>query len=83
MGPVLITMIVDSDGRTIVDSLDFSKLETYRKKAPDNELKAKSFQDLENEIKRVFETMPRWKPGVQEGRPVRVKYKMPYKLSYE
>ena len=32
------------------------------------------FQD---EARRVLNSMPKWKPGVQFGRPVRVKYTMP------
>jgi protein TonB len=33
--------------------------------------------DIDSEAVRVVRQMPRWNPGVQFGRPVRVRYKMP------
>lgn len=33
--------------------------------------------DLDKEVVRVIKTMPRWKPGMQGGRPVPVFFKMP------
>ena len=32
---------------------------------------------LDKEAVRVLRTMPRWKPGIQKGAPVRVKYTVP------
>jgi antitoxin component YwqK of YwqJK toxin-antitoxin module len=39
-------------------------------------------QSLEEESIRVLKMMPKWKPGIQDGKPVRVYYNMPivYKL---
>ena len=32
---------------------------------------------LDNEAVRVIQAMPKWKPGKQDGKPVRVKYALP------
>jgi protein TonB len=32
---------------------------------------------LDKEAERVIKTMPKWKPGKQRGKPVRVKYTIP------
>ena len=32
---------------------------------------------LDKEALRVIGTMPKWKPGMQRGKPVRVKYTVP------
>jgi protein TonB len=32
---------------------------------------------LDKEALRVISTMPRWKPGMQRGKPVRVRYTVP------
>ena len=34
-------------------------------------------EDLTKEAKRVVQSMPKWKPGKQRGKPVRVKYVLP------
>lgn len=33
--------------------------------------------DLDGEAIRVISIMPKWKPGMQKGQPVRVKYTVP------
>lgn len=38
-------------------------------------------QGLDNEAIRVIQAMPRWTPGYQGGRPVRVRYVMPIKFN--
>ena len=37
---------------------------------------------LDKEALRVIGTMPKWKPGMQRGKPVRVKYTVPVTVSY-
>jgi protein TonB len=32
------------------------------------------------EAKRVLENSPKWKPGIQNGRPVRVQYNLPISI---
>ena len=82
LGKVLITMIVEADGKVTVDSLDFSKMNYYGKKADDT-LKAEAREDVESEIRKMFGNMPSWKPGSINGRPIRVKYNLPYNLGLE
>jgi TonB family protein len=35
---------------------------------------------LDNEAKRVIALMPKWTPGIQEGKPVRVQYRLPIRF---
>ena len=37
---------------------------------------------LDNETKRVISSMPKWNPGTQDGKPVRVKYQIPLTFSF-
>ena len=39
-----------------------------------------SHEDLDNEAKRVVESMPKWNPGKQEGIPVNVRFTLPIKF---
>ncbi|MBO4453527.1 MAG: energy transducer TonB [Paludibacteraceae bacterium] len=60
-GRVLCQFIVNSDGR-IVDV---------------HVVKSSGNASLDHEALRVIHKMPRWKPGIQKGKPVRVKYTVP------
>lgn len=33
--------------------------------------------EIDNEAIRIIKAMPRWKPGLQDGNPVSVKYRLP------
>jgi protein TonB len=35
------------------------------------------YPSLDKEALRVVKSMPNWKPGMQNGKPVRVKYNLP------
>ena len=37
-------------------------------------------EDIDAEAIRVLKAMPKWKPGMQDGKPVRVQYVMPFKF---
>ena len=37
-------------------------------------------EDIDAEAIRVLKSMPKWKPGMQDGEPVRVQYTMPFKF---
>ena len=39
------------------------------------------FPDLDNEAMRVVKMMPKWKPGKQQGKPVRCMYNIPIRFS--
>ena len=38
---------------------------------------------LDNEAIRVIRSMPKWKPGKQRGKPIRVKYTLPVNFRLE
>lgn len=40
-------------------------------------------KEYDDEVIKVIEQMPKWKPGIINGNPVRVKMKMPVKFGYE
>jgi TonB family protein len=37
-------------------------------------------EEMDNEVIRVIKLMPKWKPGIQDGEPVRVLYSMPIRF---
>jgi len=39
--------------------------------------------DIDTEAIRVMYYMPKWKPGMQEGKPVRVRYTLPLKFAFK
>jgi protein TonB len=41
----------------------------------------KVFPSLDSEAVRVVKTMPKWKPGKEKGRPVRVNFTLPVVFS--
>ena len=64
---VMVKFVVEADGSV-------TEVETVKPEP--------SKQDLNDEAVRVVKGMPKWKPGTQDGKPVRVKYILPvtYKL---
>ena len=40
-------------------------------------------ESLDNEALRVLKTMPKWEPGTQKGKPVRVQYNLPIKFKLD
>lgn len=48
----------------------------------DVEIVSKFSDKADEEVLRVMKLMPKWKPGMQNGRPVRVKYTMPIPLPF-
>lgn len=43
----------------------------------------KAVPELDSEAVRVIENMPKWKPGRQQGKPVRVSYQIPIRFSIQ
>ncbi|MEQ1734493.1 MAG: energy transducer TonB [Bacteroidia bacterium] len=64
--PVFLTFVVETDG-----SISNVKLLGGVKGAP----------DLAQEAMRVVKAMPNWKPGKQNGKPVRVQFNLPVAFS--
>jgi protein TonB len=60
-GRVLVQFVVNSDGSIQDVEVVRSSGDVY----------------LDNEAVRVVESMPEWKPGMQKGKTVRVKYRLP------
>lgn len=60
-GRVTVSFVVNKDG-TVVDP---------------EVMKSSNFASLDKEALRVVKAMPKWNPGKQRGKPVRVKYSVP------
>lgn len=82
MGQTIVKFIVEKDGTVKVDSLNNSKMFFQRKNVKE-ELKNTAIKEIEIEIIRVFESMPKWKPGIQNGKNVRVFFTTPYNMYFE
>jgi hypothetical protein len=37
-------------------------------------------KDIDERVKKIISEMPKWKPGLYNGRPVNVKYNIPFKF---
>ncbi len=83
-GRVITTFIVEADG-TISHVQPVQSLVHFKNKKKLLEKSGMSEQELTNlygnqfqdEAKRVISSMPKWTPGHQAGKPVRVKYTCP------
>lgn len=83
VGKVMTSFIVETDGSIVLDSLDTSQLSFKRKKQPTEEEKQAVITDVAQAVTYFIEAMPKWKPGTQDGRNVRVKYHLPFNLALE
>ncbi|WP_207504250.1 energy transducer TonB [Telluribacter humicola] len=81
-GKVTINFIIDQNGKVVADSLNFEKMSFYSEKAVET-LKAQAKADLTAMIESLFAKMPDWKPGTQNGKPVRVKYTIPINIGFD
>ena len=83
-GKVLMTFVVDKDGsltqitplRTAVHFFDVKKL-SEKTGINEQELINHYGQLFQEEGIRILAAMPKWKPGMLNGEPVRVKYTLP------
>lgn len=83
-GKVLTVFVVEADG-SISHVQPVQSLVHFRNKAKLLEKSGMNEQELTNlygnqfqdEAKRVISTMPKWAPGSQSGKPIRVKYSCP------
>lgn len=83
-GRVIVVFVVDTDGSIVhvhpVESLvHFLDKEKALKATgmSENEMTNHFGNLFQDEAKRVLSTMPNWKPGIQFGRPVRVRFTVP------
>lgn len=73
-------MVVDMDGNVTIKGKKVNKVEMNGKKYKVDKRQV-TYQNarimLEKEAIRVLEIMPMWNPGIQKGKPVRVRYNIP------
>lgn len=83
-GRVIVVFVVDTDGSIVhvhpvesqVHFLDKEK--ALQATGMSEEEMTNYFGNMfQDEARRVLSSMPKWKPGIQFGRPVRVKYTVP------
>ena len=83
-GCVLVSFIVEKDGTVsnakVVKSNRYTLVEIEKDGAVVKKLETSEgpvIHELEAEALRVVQSMPKWTPGKQKGKPVRVKYNLP------
>lgn len=76
-GKVYIWFVIEEDGSISNVKAEKSELESPHK----NVQKAK--KECEQEGIRVVSNMPKWKPALKDGKPVRVSYMVPIKFSLQ
>ncbi len=76
-GHVVISFIVEKDGSITNVKVENSKLES-----PEQDIQ-EAKEACEQEGIRVVGTMPPWKPGLKDGKPVRVIYMLPINFSLQ
>ncbi|KAB7728062.1 hypothetical protein F5984_20130 [Rudanella paleaurantiibacter] len=80
-GVVVVFFTVDTDGTVVVNDVNQNKM-AFTKKRIDDEDRVTTQQELAAAVTKAFTSMPRWKPGTQNGKAVRVKYSMPFTIQF-
>lgn len=86
-GTVFITFIVDEEGNVIQPRIlraikGCEDLQPGEKLKPGEENPCESSSNtISSESIRVIKSMPKWVPGTQAGKPVRVQYNLPLKFT--
>lgn len=87
-GTVYVGFVVDVDGR-LTDVHSKAIIKTFKakteakQKKENSKIPAESYEELEEEAVRVVKLMPKWTPGTQQNKPVRVSYTLPIKFKLE
>ena len=77
-GRVLVGFVVEADGRiTEVQTVRFVPVIDSKEKTKPATIAMNLQKELEDEAIRVIKAMPKWKPGKQRGKNVRVAYRCP------
>jgi periplasmic protein TonB len=85
-GTLYVGFVVDSTGK--LENINIKAQRLYKLKrnkilSKFQEEKVEKDDELANECLRVVKLMPNWKPGTQNGKPVRVAYTLPLKFKLE
>ena len=77
-GKVMVGFVVEADGSiTEVKTIRFFPITDSKEKSKPVTLTMVLQKELEDEAIRVIKAMPKWTPGKQRGRNVRVAYRLP------
>lgn len=82
-GKIFVTFIIDKGGEVtdveIYRGLKVSQelLDKYKDNEKQLSMCTAAAKEIEDESFRVVQSMPKWSPGVQNGKPVRVRYVLP------
>ena len=77
-GKVMVGFVVEADGSiTEVKTIRFFPITDSKEKSKPVTLTMVLQKELEDEAIRVVKAMPKWTPGKQRGRNVRVAYRLP------
>ena len=87
-GTVYVGFVIDIDGSLVdinVKSIKkiFSAKSEAKQRKEEKKIPIESYQAMEEEAIRVVKLMPKWKPGTQQSKQVRVSYTLPIKFKLE
>jgi hypothetical protein len=83
-----VKFIVDIDGSitdiSVASLKKFFKTNSEKKRLKlEKSIPAEAYKEIEEEAKRVVSLSPKWKPGMQQNKPVRVAYTLPITFRLE
>jgi Gram-negative bacterial TonB protein C-terminal len=87
-GNVFVAFIINADGSVsdvYVKKIDkiFKAQSEEKRMIEASKISLKHYKAIEEEAIRVVKLMPKWKPGMQQNRPVRVAYTLPIKFKLD
>ena len=74
---VMVTFVVTSDGNIRDVSVTHKSITLRGEAQPDDEGFEDAIESFDKECIRVINSMPKWKPGIQQGRAVNTRYSVP------
>ena len=78
-GKLKVHFTVDTEGTTILDSINFDKM-TFQRKLITQRQKINTQEDLIDEFNRIFNRFPEWTPGSHNGVAIPVQYTLNFPL---
>lgn len=80
-GQVIVRFFIETDGSMSVADIDLNAL-NFKKRVPKEE-QEQFRRGVVTVIHKTFAAMPPWTPGTYDGKPVRVKMKLPLNMTLE